>query len=152
MDKIKELIKLAKDIAIEAHKGQFRYDGKTPFIEHPEYVASCFTEKTYKEKVVGWLHDVVEDSDITPAQLLEKGIPLELVNAIEAISKKENERYLTYLLRLQNNEIALRVKLGDLHHNIITSPGKHQRDKYLLAQYILKIKPLELGIRKGEEE
>jgi (p)ppGpp synthase/HD superfamily hydrolase len=151
-DNIKNLIKLAKDIATEAHKGQFRYDGKTPFIEHPKYVANSFAEDNYKEKVVAWLHDVIEDTNITIPQLLEKGIPLELVIEVDVISKIEDEPYLEYLLRVKDNEIALRVKLADLDHNIMTSPGKHQRDKYTLAQYILKMKPLELGIRKGRGE
>ncbi len=132
-----EIINLAKSIATEAHEGQFRYDGTTPFIEHPEYVASEFAEYDYKHRVVAWLHDVVEDTDITLVKLLTKGIPFELVVAIEAITKKNGEEYLDYLLRVKKNEIALRIKLEDLDHNITTSGGRHQRDKYALAKYIL---------------
>ena len=140
----KRLILLAEEIATNAHRGQFRYDGKTPFIEHPKQVAKIFIDGgmgivTYREIVVSWLHDVLEDTTIKAKDLLSRGIPYELVNTVEVLTRLDNESYLGYLLRVRKDWLARRVKLADLEHNISTSPGKHQRDKYYLARFLLSV-------------
>ena len=59
-----DLVVLAEKIATEAHKGQFRADGKTPFIEHPKAVAAFFSDDEWQLKVIAWLHDVIEDTKV----------------------------------------------------------------------------------------
>ncbi len=110
---LKKILDTAKTIATKAHEGQFRYDGKTPFITHPEFVASIFelTEagilldtgaiypfaergKKYMEAgIVSWLHDVIEDTDVNFGDLLNQGIPFYLVAIIEILTHRENEKY-----------------------------------------------------------
>lgn len=74
-------------IACEAHKGQFRADKKTPYIEHPKEVARIFLKNYYdggyrmlsfddegNGVAVAYLHDAVEDGGITFSEL-EKHMP-----------------------------------------------------------------------------
>lgn len=137
------LVTLAEEIATEAHKGQFRYDKITPFIEHPKAVVNNLNwfidyKNINKLQVIAWLHDVIEDTNITLSDLLNKGIPLEIVNIIDILSRRKDENYLFYILRVKNNSIAKKIKLADLKHNMSTSTIKNQIEKYQLAKYILE--------------
>lgn len=62
-------IEKAKAYATEAHAGQTRKDGETPFIDHPEAVVETLKGYLYGEAdellPAAWLHDVVEDTDRT---------------------------------------------------------------------------------------
>ena len=54
-----KLLMLCETIARQAHEGQFRRDGVTPYITHVESVVSRCSNKY--EKSLAWLHDVIED-------------------------------------------------------------------------------------------
>jgi (p)ppGpp synthase/HD superfamily hydrolase len=73
---------------------------------------------TLQEKIVGILHDVVEDTPWTLEQLTEEGFSNEIVDGVDAMSRRDNESYDEYILRLQDNPIAVRVKLNDLTDNM----------------------------------
>jgi len=138
-------VKLALEIAKEAHKGQFRHDNKTPYIEHPKEVAMRFyrpfpideTEILYS---VALLHDVIEDSKITAKELLKRGVRKIIVDKVVILTKIEGEKYIDYLLRVKEDSLATKVKIEDIKHNLSTLEPKKkaQRDKYLLALYILE--------------
>ena len=66
---------------------------------------------------VALLHDVVEDSDWTLEDLRKEGLPEEVVQAVGIITKKRNENYEEYILRVKQNPLARQVKLADLKHN-----------------------------------
>lgn len=69
------LIHLALETAREAHAGQVRNgSGGRPYIEHPIAVAERIAAAGYEERVVAaaLLHDVVEDSELTVADLRER--------------------------------------------------------------------------------
>lgn len=128
----------AEAIARKAHRGQKRKDGK-PYISHPEAVANAFNEgREIKHKIVAWLHDVIEDIKLEPSDLFDEGIPFDLVKSIINISRVKGEDYIDYLLRVQKDEIATRVKIQDLKHNLSDLKPGNMRDKYLLALYILE--------------
>jgi len=133
----KQLI-MAKEIAIEAHKGQKRSDGKN-YITHVEAVASSFKlEEDMEYQIVAWLHDVLEDSKLTFKDLLDKGIAYHLARAVVVLTREKDQNYKDYILQVKEDEIATRVKLADLKHNLFTLNNGSLRDKYLLAFYILK--------------
>ena len=73
---------------------------------------------TLQEKIVGILHDVVEDTPWTTDKLAQEGFSEEIVAAINAITHRDNESYDDYMLRVQANTIATRVKLNDLTDNM----------------------------------
>jgi len=127
---------VAEIIAREVHKGQKRTIGrKEDYIEHPKRVASNFS--TPESQIVAWLHDVLEDSDLTPQDLIDKGISEQLVEAINTLTKKEGEGYLNYILGINNFYQAKIVKIADIKDNLEKLPNGSLRDKYLLALYIL---------------
>ncbi|MBN2145467.1 MAG: bifunctional (p)ppGpp synthetase/guanosine-3',5'-bis(diphosphate) 3'-pyrophosphohydrolase [Candidatus Aureabacteria bacterium] len=58
--------------AAEAHKGQTRKDGKTPYIFHPLRVAARVAKqaKSTEEMIISaYLHDVIEDCGVTRGQI-----------------------------------------------------------------------------------
>ncbi len=64
---VEELLILAEQVATEAHKNQVDL-GNVPYIEHPRTVASFCSSK--KAKIIAWLHDVIEDTTVTEADLM----------------------------------------------------------------------------------
>ena len=126
----------AEIIARKAHRGQFRHDKKTPFIEHPKAVATVVD--TNEKKIIAWLHDVVEDTDISYVELVKEGIPSGLVYVVSLLTRGETEDYLAYLLKLKHNPLATDIKLADMRHNRSTSKSKYQKEKYDLGIFILE--------------
>jgi (p)ppGpp synthase/HD superfamily hydrolase len=70
------------------------------------------------EMSVALLHDVIEDSEITAAQLLAEGIPSEVVTAVLCLTKQSGETYQDFVLRAKQNPLARKVKLADIEDNI----------------------------------
>lgn len=122
-------IKIAEQIATEAHKGQFRKGGEIPYITHPRRVAERVEGDPHAE-AVAWLHDVLEDTDITDKNLLDKGIPEEVVEAVKALTKSKEIPYNDYLENVRNNELARKVKVQDMLDNLSDKPSKKQIIKY----------------------
>ena len=110
-----ELLALAKRIALTAHEGQVDKSG-APYWHHPAFVADHVNSP--EAKVVAWLHDVVEDSEWTLDDLLAEGIWPEVVEGVDAITKRAGEAYEIYLDRVKANSLALAVKRADLQHNM----------------------------------
>lgn len=110
-----ELLALAKRIALTAHEGQVDKAG-TPYWHHPAFVADHVTSP--EGKVVAWLHDVVEDTEWSLDDLRTEGIWPEIVEGVDAITKRAGEAYECYLDRVKANPLALAVKLADLTHNM----------------------------------
>lgn len=143
---MKDLVKLAQSIATKAHEGQTRWDKKTPYITHPAAVAKACKDLSQNEyaQAVAWLHDVVEDTDYDVHDLLEAGIPGLVVSAVDAITKRDGESYLSYILRVRDNELARLVKIQDIKHNMSCWPQHKKKNsmwqKYELAVYILERK------------
>lgn len=80
----------AIQIATEAHKGQFDKSGKE-YIQHPLRVMEM--GKSEQEKVVGVLHDVVEDTDWTFERLTAEGFSEEIIAGILCSSCAPKETY-----------------------------------------------------------
>ncbi|WIB61909.1 HD domain-containing protein [Curtobacterium sp. MCLR17_007] len=127
---------LARDVATRAHAQQVDQAGR-PYIEHPAAVAARLT--TQDEQVVGWLHDVVEDTDTTLAELRSMGFTVEQVMAVDAMTKRRGETLADSMARVLADPIAPRVKRADVSHNadparLATIPDQATRtrlhDKY----------------------
>lgn len=109
-------IDLALQIAINGHKGQIDKSGY-PVILHP--LAVGLMGHTDEEKATGFLHDVVEDTDITIEQLQAYGLPIGIVKAVDILTHREGITYSDYIQNIISsaNPIALQVKYNDLQHN-----------------------------------
>lgn len=128
------LYQQALAIAKDAHKGQVDKAG-VDYIQHPLFVASLVEGEL--AKTVGLLHDVVEDSDWTLEDLRKEGLPEEVVQAVGILTKKRNENYEEYILRVKQNPLARQVKLADLKHNSDLSrlANVTDRDRKRVAKY-----------------
>lgn len=131
------LVKKAYEVARIAHRGQFDKAG-VDYIEHPKAVASFV--KTDAEKIVAYLHDVIEDTDLTIADLRKHGFPENVLIAVDILTKKDGQSYQSYLEEVKRIELARIVKLADLKHNsdlsrlkTITAKDFERREKYKLA-------------------
>jgi (p)ppGpp synthase/HD superfamily hydrolase len=110
-----ELIEKSLHIALRAYAGKTDKAGRE-YILHPLRVMAKM--KNDLEMSAALLHDVIEDSDITAEQLLAEGIPAEVVEAIQYLSKNENENYQDFVARAKKNKIAAKVKIADIEDNI----------------------------------
>ena len=106
----------AIEIATKAHAGQFDKGGKE-YIGHPLRVMEM--GKTEAEKIVGVLHDVIEDTSITSEYLSEEGFSKEILDALLCVTKLSNkEDYDHFISRVMTNPLAVKVKINDLKNNM----------------------------------
>ncbi|MBO5681805.1 MAG: hypothetical protein J6T08_08855 [Lentisphaeria bacterium] len=69
--------------------------------------------------LVALLHDVVEDGYATFEELQNRfKLDTEQMAALDAITRRQGERYFDYIKRCKQNELAKTVKLADLRYNI----------------------------------
>lgn len=89
-----------------------------PYIEHLYYVSNHL--ETYEEKVVGLLHDVIEDTYINEKVLLELKFPKNIVDAVSLITRNKKISYDDYIDSIiqSNNLLAIKVKKVDMMHNM----------------------------------
>ena len=186
------------EIATAAHEGQFRRDGKTPYISHPiavrelalaeafntmndrwdtvepkifkaVYDAYIYLNKLLDISRVDFLelieilslsHDIAEDAESKGFTInyivdeLKKSAPHKTIfyfkiieDGLKALTHREPESYLDYILRAKANPLALIIKYFDITHNLSTRTGATSKemsrtdkiaiDKYLLARFIL---------------
>lgn len=113
----KDLLYKAIKIADKAHKGQTDKYG-APYIGHVMRVMNF--GKTLDEKMVGVLHDVVEDCEGYDLEFLKnQGFPENIVFAIECLSKiNPEENYDDFIKRTEQSPLAIAVKLNDLRDNM----------------------------------
>lgn len=111
-----ELLRRAIDIAKEAHKGQVDKAGNE-YIDHPLRVMVAV--HSVSEKIVGVLHDVIEDTDWTFERLEAEGITTEIIDALKCVTKlSEDEPYDAFIERVKTNPLAVAVKIKDLADNM----------------------------------
>lgn len=113
------LVRRAREVAEVAHATQTDKAGN-PYIDHPRRVAHTLAEDWGCEAQVvaaGWLHDVVEDTETTLADLLEAGFPVDVVMAVEAVTHRKGESRADFIARAAANPLARQVKLADVLDN-----------------------------------
>jgi (p)ppGpp synthase/HD superfamily hydrolase len=109
-------------IATEAHSQQVDKLG-APYIGHPERVAANFDPvRESEEACAAWLHDVLEDTPLTAADLADAGFSPEVVEAIVLLTRRPEVPEALYYEKIRENAIARAVKLADIADN--TAPWR----------------------------
>jgi (p)ppGpp synthase/HD superfamily hydrolase len=123
-----EMLAKAEEVARAGHAKQTRRDGVTPYIKHVESVVSRLY--TIEEKIVGFLHDTIEDCDIVAEDLLKMGFDKKIVDAVVLLTKTKNYDYIDYMRNIKVNPLAKAVKIADMRANLADTPTKNQIKRY----------------------
>jgi (p)ppGpp synthase/HD superfamily hydrolase len=113
----------AREFAARAHRGQVDKIGR-PYIEHPARVAARIRTSAPDEpdaEVVAWLHDVVEDTPVTIAEI-KRRFGARVAAAVDAITYRPDEDRAEYFRRVAGDPLALLVKHADIDDN--TDPSR----------------------------
>ena len=129
-------------LAYEAHAGQFDKSG-VPYVFHPLHLAEQMDDED--SIVAALLHDVVEDTAYSLADLKTMGFPDKALEAVALLTHDPAEPYLSYVARVKENPVARRVKLADLRHNSDLSRIETvtERDLERVEKYAAAIRLLE---------
>lgn len=106
----------AIEIATKAHKGATdKY--QAPYINHVIRVMKMGDNDN--ERIVGVLHDVIEDTHLTFEDLEKEGFSNDIIDALKCVTKKsEDEDYAEFINRVKTNPLAVKVKINDLSDNL----------------------------------
>jgi (p)ppGpp synthase/HD superfamily hydrolase len=112
-----DTLELAIELACRAHRGQ-RYPAPEPepYIQHALRV--MLAVRGFRAQAAGVLHDVLEDTAVTAAELREAGLPSDVVDAVLALTHRPAHSYEQYIEQVARNPIARQVKLADLADNL----------------------------------
>ena len=106
-------------LAVKAHRGHVDKVGQ-PYILHPFRVV--FRLAADEERIVGMLHDVLEQSSITLDRLRRMGFSKEIVEALDHLTwRKTKESYREYIERVRLNPLAVAVKIADIQDHLAPS-------------------------------
>ena len=138
-----ELTNKAIRLAYQAHNGQVDKAGM-PYILHPIHLAEQMDDEI--STCVAILHDVVEDTDIT-FEDLETELPESVVVPLRYLTHEKNVPYMEYVQHILENDVAIKVKLADIDHNMDQSrfsgmdvdekTMEYFRNKYTKAKALL---------------
>ena len=128
------LLSRALILATIAHDKQIDKGGQ-PYILHP--LRFALKMDTIEGKIVGLLHDVLEDSDFAVDDLIDDGFPPEIIDAVIALTRKKEENYQQFILRCKENPLARQVKLADLEDNLDTTrlPEIGEKERQRIKKY-----------------
>ena len=137
----------AIEIAVSAHKG-VKDKGGNPYILHPFRVMLSLNSE--EEKIVGVLHDVVEDAeDWTFEKLQDEGFSTQILEGLQSVTKtSEDENYDEFVQRALTNAIGRQVKIADIKDNLDVTRLDilNEKDMKRLQSYKKSLKILQNGI------
>lgn len=126
-----EEVQRAYDLAVASHEGQFRVSGEA-YICHPVSVAIILAGMRMDVRgiIAGLLHDVIEDSAVTKAQLVEQ-FGEEVANLVDGVSKltqldsksraeAQAQNLRKMVMAMVKDLRVIMVKLADRLHNMRT--------------------------------
>ncbi len=124
----------AYNLSRRAHEGQLDKGGRDYFL-HPHTVAGMVSGED--EKIVAYLHDVVEDTNMTITDLRREHFSEEVLEAINMLTKLPNQDYDDYIKAISKNPLAKAVKMADLKHNSDLSriPNPEEKDYRRAEKY-----------------
>ncbi len=121
------VLEKAIEIALDAHAGQLDKAGQA-YILHPLRVMLGLSDET--DRICAVLHDVVEDSDTSLADLKALGFSREVIETVGFLTRRYNEDYDDYISRVLLSERACRIKLMDLKDNMSRTPFDRGNPSY----------------------
>ena len=112
----------ARQIAHEAHAQQVDKLGRDYVDAHLRPIAEAAATFGAEAEAAGWLHDVLEDTEVTADDLRERGIPEHVIDAVESVTKVPGQDYDELITRACQHPLGRLVKLVDSAWNIACNP------------------------------
>src|ERR671911_1414715 len=145
-----ELLRKAYVFSALEHKGQIRHSGE-PYLVHPLEVADILADMKLDAVCIaaGLLHDVVEDTLVTPEKIREK-FGEDVAHIVEGVTKigaipfssteeRQAENFRKMLLAMVDDIRVILVKLADRLHNMRTLQHMPDDRRMRTAQETLDI-------------
>jgi guanosine-3',5'-bis(diphosphate) 3'-pyrophosphohydrolase len=146
-----DIICRALKFACELHEGQYRASGE-PYVLHPIEVATILRDLGGGSKamiVAGFLHDVVEDTDVTVADI-EAEFGAEIAALVEGVTKlskfnfeskteRQAENFRRMFLAMAKDIRVIVVKLADRLHNMRTLEHLPPAKQFSIARETMEI-------------
>jgi hypothetical protein len=160
-----DLLDLATALGRVKHAGQVRKGSGEPYFNHLTRVAGRVVG--WRAKTIAYLHDLIEDTNITAKTLFLVGFPYDLVQDVEALSRKvilvggdaldgptdtADEPYFDFIERgiRDGSDDALYVKLADVADNLYDDWTQAQdtsfRARYIKADVMIRTEILRRGL------
>ena len=111
-----ELLNKMLVLATNAHSGQYDRGGN-PYILHCLKVMHYLKSEDEELQCIALGHDLVEDTNVTYAELLDSGFSARIIEGIRSLTKQRGQTYDEYKHQVFANRDAMRVKMADLRHN-----------------------------------
>ena len=107
-------LKETEDLVREVFLGQVD-DGGIPMADHMMRVWQRVQHLDEDTQHIAWLHDIVEDTNVTITELISRGYPTEVIDAVFLLTKPKHTPYADYIDHLvaSGNRRAIVVKLAD---------------------------------------
>ena len=128
-------IKIAMEIAYDAHAKQYRWNGEY-YINHIQRVARATKEYCLRNglkhveefEATAWLHDVIEDrpDKWDKIKLIDAGVYPSVALGVDLLTRTENQSYCVYIYAVKTYRLARVAKINDILDNIITSNPLYQ--------------------------
>ena len=144
------LVRRAFQFAYTLHQGQQRASGE-PYICHPVAVAGLLRDLGGDSAMIaaGFLHDVVEDTDITPDEI-DANFGAEVRQLVEGVTKlskfnfhskteRQAENFRRMFIAMAQDIRVIVVKLADRLHNMRTLQHLSDAKRRRIAQETLEI-------------
>lgn len=119
-------VETAAKLAAALHREQVDKSGE-PYVDHVRGAAAIARANGARtdQEMAALLHDTVEDTACTLAQLRDLGVPDPVVDMVDALTHRPGEPHDDYLMRLIRTPDAVLVKRADIEHN--SSPSRQSR-------------------------
>jgi (p)ppGpp synthase/HD superfamily hydrolase len=131
----------ALELATTKHAGQVDKQNR-PYMEHVIRVMNAALLMPSKLNIdstvimiASLLHDIVEDTDVTLEQIAGQ-YGTEMADIIDHLTRREDETYLTYVMRAASHPVARIIKLADNQVNNIDSSTSLKK-RYDAAHHVL---------------
>ncbi len=114
---MKNLSVNAIKIAKKAHGIQIDKCGM-PYWLHPYRVGVSVREYGDDYVAAAFLHDVVEDTDLTFDDLRREGMPEHVIRTVDALTRRKGESYNKFIKRSLKDSMAKIIKAADIRDNL----------------------------------
>lgn len=141
-----------RELVRQAHAGQVDKQGRDYITAHLEPIAGLLAQHGEDAEMAGLLHDVLEDTHVTSADLRGAGVPPHVVRAIESVSKRPGEAYDQLIERAASDPLGRLVKLADNRWNLDSNAALAEVDPVKANELRLKYEKARARLLRAVEE